>query len=62
MNKSEAMNIINSISEECNNSSKCTECAFSDIGKNIDGCIFDRLVHLCSPGDFKNVLKNDSDN
>ncbi|MBE1304197.1 hypothetical protein G4W71_09210 [Clostridium botulinum] len=42
---------------ECGENDKCTHCAFYNTVKNIDGCIFDKLVLETAPEYFIDVLE-----
>ncbi|MBN3420687.1 hypothetical protein [Clostridium botulinum] len=57
MDKAKAIEIIKSISMECGENDKCTHCAFYNTVKNIDGCIFDKLVLETAPEYFIDVLE-----
>ncbi|EHN15509.1 hypothetical protein [Clostridium sporogenes] len=57
MDKSNAIEIIKSISMECDENYKCKHCAFYNTVKNIEGCIFDKLVLETSPEYFIDVLE-----
>lgn len=60
MNKTDVINIINKISDECSNAGNCTKCAFYNVVDHVEGCIFDELVQQYTPGYFKDVLKKNS--
>ena len=42
---------------ECDENYKCKHCAFYNTVKNIEGCIFDKLVLETSPEYFIDVLE-----
>lgn len=59
MTKGEAKELILKINDECDKHDDCSDCAFYNLNKYNDGCIWEHLLYCQLPEKFKEVLEDE---